>query len=179
MDKSGQNAGALSIGSTTDLLTYALALESEASERYAELADQMRTHNNTDVAELFQEMSRIEQLHVDSVLELAASFDVQDISARTYRWEEPDGPETTDMGEAHYLMTPHHALRLALHNEKRAQEFFAKIAAEATDNELVLLATEMAAEEQEHVALMEAWVARYPQPADDWADDPDPAIGRD
>jgi len=169
----------LRIESTNDLLAHSLALELEASERYAELAEQMRTHNNADVAELFQELSRIEKLHVERVLEQAASRNVKDISASKYQWEYPEGPETTNLEEAHYLMTPHHALQLALHNEKRACEFFTRIAAAATDDEVVHLATEMAAEEQEHVSLIEEWLTRYPAPDDDWNDDPDPPVGRD
>jgi len=174
-----QKSESLNIEDTTGLLAYALALELEASERYATLAEQMQSHNNPEVAELFQEMSRIEKLHVQNVLEQAAARDLHDLSPVEFRWDDPEGPETTDMGEAHYLMTAHHALRLALHNEKRAHEFFAMIAANATDGELVHLATEMAAEEQEHVALMEAWLTRYPAPSDDWSDDPDPPVGRD
>lgn len=169
----------LRIETTNDLLAHSLALELEASERYAELGAQMRTHNNTDVAELFEELSRIEKLHVERVLEQAASRNVKDISASKYQWEQPEGPETTNLEEAHYLMTPHHALQLALHNEKRACEFFTRIAAATTDDEVAHLATEMAAEEQEHVTLMEAWLARYPEPPDDWSDDPDPPVGRD
>jgi len=53
MDIRVPDAEPLNIESTTDLLSHALALESEASERYAELAEQMQTHNNPDVAELF------------------------------------------------------------------------------------------------------------------------------
>jgi len=104
---------------------------------------------------------------------------MQDISVRDYRWEYPEGPETAEMGEVHYLMTPHHALVLALHNEKRAFEFFTDVAANATDVGIGLLATEMATEEQEHVALIEKWLAKYPKPSDDWEDDPDPPQERD
>lgn len=179
MDESRRKSDQLRIESTNDLLAHSLALELEASERYAELAEQMRTHNNADVAELFEDLSRIEKLHVQRVLEQAASRDVTDISASKYQWEYPEGPETTNLEEAHYLMTPHHALQLALHNEKRASEFFTRIAAAATDDEVAHLASEMAAEEQEHVALMEAWLTRYPESCDDWSEDPDPPVGRD
>ena len=91
-------------------------------------------------------------------------MNLQDVSEAAYRWEDPDGPETTDMGDIHYLMTPHHALQLASHNEKRASEFLVNIAAEATDSVVSHLAIEMAAEEQEHVNLMEVWLTRYPAP---------------
>ena len=179
MEKSVKNTESPNIQSTTDLLAHALALELEASERYATLAEQMQTHNNPDVAELFEELSRIEKLHVERVLEQAVSRNMQDFSAKVFQWEDPEGPETADMGEAHYLMTPHHALCLALHNEQRAHEFFNKVAADTTDMDVGLMASEMAAEEQEHVLLIEKWLTRYPQPSDDWSDDPDPAVGRD
>jgi rubrerythrin len=179
MENSAKNMESLSIESTTDLLAHALALELEASERYAELAEQMQTHNNPDLAELFAELSRIEKLHVARVLEQAVSKNMQDFAATIFRWEDPEGPETTDMGEAHYLMTPYHALRLALHNEKRAHEYFNKVAADTTDIDIGLMAVEMAAEEQEHVVLIEEWLTRYPQPTEEWSDDPDPAVGRD
>ena len=35
-------------------------------------------------------------------------------------------------------------------------------------------ALEMQAEEQEHVELVRAWMAKVPQPDGDWSDDPDP-----
>lgn len=179
MDKTGQGPALPAVESVQVLLAYALALELEASERYAELADQMQTHNNPTVAELFQKLSRTEKLHANRVLEQAVSLDLPDISASAYRWETPEGPETTDLGEAHYLMTPHHALKLALHNEQRAHDFFAKVAAEAPDRSVRQLAAEMVTEEQEHIALMKVWLAKFPQPDDDGSHDPDSPVGLD
>ncbi len=56
MDKTMQNAESLRIQITTCLLVHALALELEASERYAELVEQMQAHNNPAVAEHFQKL---------------------------------------------------------------------------------------------------------------------------
>lgn len=179
MESAVKNEKSSGIGSTTDLLARSFSLESEAGDRYAELAQQMHTHNNPEVAELFKELSRIEKLHVDRVMEHLDAAAVKRIAATNYRWEYPEGPETTDMGAVHYLMSPHHALQLALHNEKRAYDFFTRVATEATDNGIVELALEMAAEEQEHVQLVEQWLARYPPPPADWTDDPDEPVGRD
>ncbi len=161
------------IDSTPVLLSYAYALEVEAGERYADLAEQMETHNNPEVVELFEKLARIEKLHADHVLEHAASLGISEIATVTYQWE---GPETMDFGDAHYLMTPHHALKLALHNEQRAFEFFSRIAAEAADPDVKSLAEEMAGEEEEHVALMADWLAKFPPPEDEWSDDPDPPV---
>jgi rubrerythrin len=177
-NETGQTPAPAAIESAPTLLAYALALELEASERYADLADQMETHNSPEVAELFQKLSHIEKLHADHVLEQAAalSLDLPAIAASAYQWEDPEGPETTDFGDAHYLMTAHRALQLALHNEQRAFEFFTGIAAKATDQDVVKLAEEMAEEEREHVALMEDWLAKYPPTDEAWSDDPDPPV---
>jgi len=174
--KPRQTTAPAAVESPPVLLAYALALELEASERYADLADQMEMHNNPDVAELFQELSRIEKLHAEHVLEQAATLDLPNIGAAAYQWEDPEGPETMDFGDADYLMTANQALKLALHNEQRAFDFFSKIAAEATDQGVVKLAEEMAEEEREHVALMADWLAKFPATDDTGSDDPDPPV---
>ncbi len=169
------------IESAPVLLAYALALELEASERYADLADQMEVHNSPEVAELFQKLSCIEKLHADNVLEQAASLslDLPKIAASAYQWEDPEGPETVDFGDADYLMTAHRALKLALHNEQRACKFFARIARESTDPGVVKLAAEMTEEEEEHVSLMEKWLAKYPQSDQESPEDYDPPVSPD
>jgi rubrerythrin len=171
-----QPAGPAAFESTPVLLAYALALELEASERYADLAEQMATHNNPDVAELFEKLSRIEKLHADHVLEQAVSIDLPNIATLAYQWEDPEGPETMDFGDADYLMTAHRALTLALHNEQRAFVFFTKVAEHASDQRVAKLAEEMAAEEEEHVALMEEWLTQYPSSDAALSDDPDPPV---
>ena len=176
--QTGQPQAPAAAESAPVLLAYAVALELEASERYADLADQMTTHNNPDVAELFQKLSRIEKLHADQVLQRADTLQLPEIAATAYRWEDPEGPETTDFSDMDYLLTANRALTLALHNEQRAYEFFARIAAEATDKEVVELAAEMAVEEKEHVALMGEWLAKYPPSDAPPADDPDSPVAQ-
>lgn len=61
------------IDTLPELLAYARALESEAVERYEDLAEQMETHHNLELAELFRKMAAIEQQHVDQVQTLAAA----------------------------------------------------------------------------------------------------------
>ena len=60
---------------------------------------------------------------------------------------------------------------MALQGECYAAEFFADVAASASDPEVRKMAAELAEEEREHVTLVEKWLARYPKPARDWADD--------
>ncbi len=158
-----------------DLLASALALEEEASGRYAELAEAMRSHNNREVAELFARMAAIEQLHVDEIRRQIVSRALTDLPAAGYRWVGLEGPETTDHSDLHYLMTPYQALSLALLNEQRARDHYLDIAAHSGDPEVEALAQELAAEEREHVVWVEQWLERFPRTDADWDQDADPA----
>lgn len=66
--KSPDRPGAVPTFSTVaEFFAQALAIEIEASERYDELADQMETHNNHTIADIFRKMARIEGLHRDEI----------------------------------------------------------------------------------------------------------------
>lgn len=151
------------------------ALEREAGERYAELADQMEVHNNRDVAELFRKLAAIEGRHAKQILDRAQRLQIKLEGDVTTDWLAREGPETTPFGEVHYLMTPHQALFLALRNEERAVEHFQRIA-ESGHADVRALAAEIVAEEREHVAMVRALIAKYPPPDALWSDDPDPPV---
>ena len=155
-----------------EFMAYAHAMEVEASERYAELAEQMSAHNNRDVAELFARLSRIEGKHRDQIAEKMGWTSPPD--AEVFRWTTPEGPETTDYGELHYLMQPWHALKLAEHNEQQAVEFFERFAASRVPEAVQTAAREMAEEEREHVRLIQEWLKKFPEPEPGWDEDPDP-----
>lgn len=155
-----------------EFMTCAWAMEDEAAERYAELASQMGTHHNAEVAELFARLSRIEGKHRDQVMQRMGWTAPPD--AECLRWETPEGPETTDYGDLHYLMQLYHALELALHDERRAVEFFERFAAARLPAAVRAAAAEMAEDEREHVRLIEEWMAKVPPPAPGWDEDPDP-----
>lgn len=160
-----------------EFMARAWAMEVEAAERYAELAEQMDTHHNTEVAELFAKLARIEGLHRDQIAAQMGWSRPPDTAS--FRWEAPEGPETTDYGDLHYLMQPYHALKLAEHNEARAAEFFERLAAAKLPAEVRAAALEMAAEEREHVRLIREWLLKYPEPEAGWDEDPDPPAGAD
>ncbi len=155
-----------------DFMAYACAMEVEAAERYEELAELMVAHNNREVAALFARLARIEGKHRDQILERMGWTSAP--SAVHFAWETPEAPETTDPGDLHYLMTAHHALRLAEHNERRAVEFFAGFARARVPADVRAAAEEMAAEEREHVRLIGEWLQKVPPPESGWAEDLDP-----
>jgi rubrerythrin len=162
--------------SVAEFFAQALAIEVEAAERYTLLADQMDVHNNREIAEIFRKMAAIESEHRDEVARRAGDALVEGQPA-SFSWIRPDGPETTELDQLHYLMTPRQALLLARHNEERAVSYFEAIAGAATDPAIATFAREMAEEERQHVVWVDQWLAKYPA-ADKpgWDEDPDPPL---
>ncbi len=154
------------------LMAQALAMEFDAMQRYADLADAMETHNNREVADLFRKMSAIENKHAAQIM--AEMGWKQPPLAAAPAWEGFEAAETVALDDVHYLMRPWHALQLALRAEERAERFFARLAQAATVESVRRAALELQREEREHVELVRAWLARVPQPEPDWAVDPDP-----
>ena len=163
-----------SVGSTEELLAYSLTLEKEAVERFTDLADQMEVHHNYEVADLFRKLAEIEGIHVKNVTQAAAGKQLPDLLAWEFEWADGESPEGGYMEDAHYLMHPWHAIQLAMQGERRAVAFFRHVAASSGDEKVVQMALELAAEEQEHVALLELWQQRFPQPTEGWDEDMDP-----
>ena len=159
-----------------DMLAFVLAVENEASERYAEMAEAMDAHNNTQVAKLFREMADVEELHAESVQRQAAKLGIEALPVLQYEWETPEGPETGDFADLHYLMTPREALLLARHNEEKAAAYFAELAEKLSNPEVKAMAREMATEEREHVALVNKWLEDFPEDESEWIEDQDPPV---
>jgi len=156
-----------------DFMAQAYTMELEATERYAQFAEQLDTHNNREVAELFRKLSKIEALHAKRILE-EMGWPSAPAPPAPCPWPEGEGPESAPLDSLHYLMQPYHALQLALACERRAQQHFESIAAGKAPKKVCAAAAEMAEEEREHVRLIEAWLTRVPQPSADWDHDPDP-----
>ena len=156
-----------------DFMAQAYTMELEATERYAQFAEQLDTHNNREVADLFRKLSKIEALHAKRILEEMGWPSLPSLPV-AFAWDEGEGPEAAPLDSLHYLMQPYHALQLALACERRAQKHFEGIVAGKAPKKVRAAAAEMAEEEREHVRLIEEWLARVPQPSADWDEDPDP-----
>ena len=165
------------INSVEELLAHARAIESDAMEQYQELAEQMDVHHNADTAELFRKMVDVEARHVEKILERAKGVDLPHISPWDFKWADGETPEVISAENTHYLMTPHHALKLALVAEQRALDFFAQVLEHCTEGtDIHDLAGELCAEEREHVELIRTWLEKYPEPDEGWDEDPDPPV---
>jgi rubrerythrin len=162
------------IGSTEELLAYSLAMETEAVDRFNDLAEQMETHHNYEVADMFRKLAKIEGLHIINVSQAAEGKQLPSLLAWEYEWQGGESPEGGLMEEAHYLMQPWHAIELAMHGEMRAAAFYRHVADAAVDEAVLKLALELVEEEEEHVELLKKWQERYPKPAEGWDEDLDP-----
>ena len=157
------------IRSAPELYAHAIAIEREAAGRYAELAERMADLGNPEVAALFRRLGEFEAEHLATLRNRTEGVELPELARAEYRWLDAGPPETAARELIFRLMTPRHALEIALSAEQRAQEFFQHVFTFATDPALRALAQEMAAEEREHVRLIEELLARTPDPNIDWA----------
>jgi rubrerythrin len=155
-------------------MTLALMMETEAAQRYAELADVMETHNNREVAKLFRQMAEIEAKHAGQIVAGMDWRAVPMLPPTLSGWVSQESAETAPSDEVHYLMKPYHALQIALAGELRAVGFFDRLLRAAKDPAVKKAARELRDEEREHVALVKAWLDKVPKTTDGWDDDPDP-----
>lgn len=157
------------IRTASELYAHAIAIEREAAERYAEFAERMADLGNTAVAEVFDKLASVEAQHLRTLQRRTEGVALPQLDTNAYRWLDAGAPETVARELVFRLMTPRNALAIALGAEKRAQAFFEHVLMTAADAALCGLAREMAADEAEHVALIEQLLARTPDPLVDWA----------
>jgi rubrerythrin len=156
------------IGSAAELYAHAIAIEQEAAERYAEFAERMADLGNDAVAELFDRLAGFEAEHLEALRRRTAGVSLPVPPLAEYRWLDAAAPETAARELVYRLMTPRQALQIALSAERRAQAFFEQVMTTADDPALRALAREMAAEEQEHVRIVERLLGHTPDPNADW-----------
>ncbi|TVQ33785.1 MAG: rubrerythrin [Wenzhouxiangella sp.] len=159
-------------------LAHAVVLEDEAAQRYDELAEAMRQHNNPEVTDLFERMAGYSRLHRAEATDLAERYagGLPALKPWEFNWPGMESPESASMEGSHYLMTAHHALKLALGAERSAQAFYAGVAAAATTDRIRELATEFAEEEADHARQLIDWLERVPPPDPGWDEDLDPPV---
>jgi rubrerythrin len=174
-----RTSGNPKVENLNDLLAVAYQIEIDAVERYNVLADQMETHNNPELVSVFRDLARAEGIHGEEIRRLAGAFDIVSHARKIARFEGSDSPEEADIGSAHYMMTPWHALQLSLAGEKRALAYFNSIVETASDPKVKAMAVELVEEETEHVDLVHRLLQRYPAPDDGWAEDMDPPVSQE
>lgn len=159
------------INTMPDLLAHALAMETEATERYGELADQMETHRKMDVAAIFRRLELAERAHLAELTEMCGKIELPHYAPWDFKWSQGatgatgtagaagECPEAIDVTKVHYHLSVRAAVLLALEHERKASDFFAGIAQSTTDADVRKLARQFAEEELEHVGWLETCLA--------------------
>ena len=142
--------------SLDELFALANAMEMEAANRYAGLAEDMRRQNRGALAEVFAQLAAAEREHVDSVARWSQSRRGKAPDPALVRWEAPEtfGAETAREIGSSRLTTPYRALAMAVRNEERAFAFWSYVAAYSEDSEIKQAAEAMAHEELGHVSTL-------------------------
>jgi rubrerythrin len=153
---------------TPALYAHAIAIEREAVQRYTEFSWRMADAGNDAAAEVFGTLARLEAQHLGELLKRTRKMKLPGLAPREYAWLDAGAPETAARELVFRLMTPRHALEIALAGEKRAAAFFERVVLTASDAALRALAAGMAADEGAHVALLEQLLETTP-PVLDWA----------
>ena len=163
-----------SIKTRAELVAYILALETETIERYEMFADQMDVANNKEVADIFHELAELKRQCLQRAETMAAGEQIPTVAS----WDSCWGPEheavLPEVADTHYLMTPHHALSLALDAERCVNRFFRDIAADSHSSELSSLAEGFVTECSQRLMHLRQWREQFPQPEDGWDEDHDP-----
>lgn len=144
-------------------LAHSVELESEARERYLELADAMTGHHNQAVADFFARMAREAELHLAEVSELAAGMALPELKAWEFDWPEAEPPETASYEAVHYRMSLRQAITLALSHERAAEQFYREAAESSSDSYTAGIAGEFANEEHSHAAELERMLTAIPE----------------
>lgn len=149
-----------------EFFAHSVELESEARDRYEELAESMETHHNKDVAAFFNRMAAEASHHLQEVAELSEGLELPNLKAWDFDWPEAEPPETASYEAVHYRMSLREAMLLALANERAAESFYRGVAESTDDSDTTAVATRFADEELSHAAELERLIGELPENGD-------------
>lgn len=144
-----------------ELYAQAIAMEREATKRFAELEQLMRDTGLEHLAEEFGKIGREEKEQYELLALGTAGRALPEIGGWEYSWHflGPDADRVETPTNAR------EAIAFALRTERRTQHFYGDVAENALDEAVRAFAAEMAADERRHVLRLELLLAREPEAA--------------
>ncbi len=146
------------IDNVETFLALSLLLEYESADRLKELGRTMREQRAERLADLLERLAGYSRKHAEEIHELAEGRILPELVTGDFAWEGLEGPETTAFESVSADMSCDDMLQIALRNEIRGQDFYTRISLESPSEEVRRMAAEFAAEENEHVMLLEQWI---------------------
>jgi len=152
--------GGMEISTLDQFLGYAVKVEEDAAIHFDEIASEMESCGNEEVAKLFRQLAGFSRLHLAEAKLRAGSLDLSAQIPPDYVWPDHATPERTALWAGDASLTRVDALKAALQGEKRGYEFYLSVASTTKSPEVAKMASEFVKEEAEHVKVLEAWITR-------------------
>ncbi|GAA5171826.1 rubrerythrin [Viridibacterium curvum] len=143
-------------------LSHAIQLEREAAERYQELHAAMTEAGHGEASAFFGTMAVFAHKHLDEAVAMGGSHALPELDPNAFRWFGGVSPEAPDLESLSSMVDLQTALLMALQGEHRSHVFYRQVSELSQDPEVRRVAGEFAAEEAEHVAALQQWLARTP-----------------
>ncbi len=147
--------------SVEEFLAYSIRLESDAADRFGQLADAMDACGNREVGKLFRRLADYSRLHLADARARSGFRDIPNMKSEEFNWPDLESPETAAIWAADPFVGRDQALDIALDAETASQLYYQSVFETTTDPEIRILAEEFAHEESEHVAELERWRAAH------------------
>lgn len=142
-------------------LAHAVKLEWEAKNHYEYLVRAMTALNNHDVVPFFCEMADFANHHFEEAMYRAGFSDIAELPDINYQWVAEVVGAAPDIQTGNTLDLER-AVHLSLQAERRSIAFYSDIAAQASDLEVIRMATAFAAEEREHERALLRFIGEQP-----------------
>jgi hypothetical protein len=139
-----------------ELFSYALLIEREAARRYTELEGFLRSRGEHELGDELEKIGREEQEQYEVIALGTAGRELPELAGWELGWHFGDGGVQAGRTPG----SAAEALAIALAFERRTQCFYNDVAANARADAVRAFAAEMSADEQRHVARLEALLAR-------------------
>ncbi len=156
--------------SVEEFLAYAVKLEKEATDRFGQLADVMKSCGNADVSKLFRRLSDYSRMHLAEAQARSGFREIPKMNPTDFDWPDLESPETAAIWAADPMIGREEALEVALKAETAGFRFYLAVRDSTDDPEIRALAKLFVEEESEHVAELEKWIASHkagrPPPVD-------------
>jgi rubrerythrin len=135
------------VQSVEEFLAHAINLESEAADRFGQLADAMEACGNRDVGRLFRRLADYSRLHLADARARSGFRDIPEMKLEDFFWPGLESPETAAIWAADPFIGREQALDIALDAESASREYYQSVFDTTTDPEIKALAGEFAEEE--------------------------------
>lgn len=142
-------------------LAHTIRLEEEAARRFEQLADAMQTSGNREVGQLFKRLAHFSRMHLAEATARAGFREVPQLGEREFEWPDIESPETAAIWATDPFIGCEQALEVALDAESAGLAYYQSVLDSSADPEIQRFAREFVAEEGQHVAELQRWLALH------------------